>query len=102
MQMLTVNCSPDVEDVLIDALLEIDGVTGFTVLKAQGHGPIGAMSIAEQVAGRRNRVQVQITLADEFVHNCLRQLASELPSPDIMYWITPVLAFGRLSEAASL
>ena len=99
MQMLTINCSPAIEDDLIDALLAIEGVTGFTVLKAQGHGPVGAMSIAEQVAGRRQRVQVQITLPATRVKNCLRQLADALPSPDIMYWITPVLGFGRLGDA---
>lgn len=101
MQMLTINCAPEIEDALIDALLEIDGITGFTVVRAQGHGPVGAMSIAEQVAGRRNRIQVQITLADTCVTSCLKGLAIALPSPDIMYWITPVLEFGRLSEASS-
>lgn len=100
MQMLTINCSPEVEDVLVDALLEIDGIIGFTVFKAQGHGPVGAMTIAEQVAGRRRRIHVQITLDDEDVNNALAQLARVLPSPDIVYWITPVLAFGRLSETS--
>ena len=97
-QMLIVNCSPELEDALVDALLEIEAVTGFTVFKAQGHGPGGALSIAEQVAGRRNRIEVRIALAEEQVQNCLRGLASVLPNPDIMYWVVPVLASGRLSE----
>lgn len=98
MQMLIINCSPDVEDALVDLLLDIDAVPGFTTVQARGHGPGGELSIAEQVAGRRNRIQVYITLDDALVRPCLQQLAAALPSPDIRYWVTPVIESGRLNE----
>ena len=57
------------------------------------------MTIAEQVEGRRNRVQFEIVLEEEFLEILLQQLKQAFPVPDIIYWVLPVTKSGRLFQA---
>ena len=56
------------------------------------------MTIAEQVEGRRDRIQFEIVLEEAFLKDLLNKLKASLPVTDIIYWVMPVSASGRLLE----
>lgn len=87
------------EENLIDLLLSHpDLASGFTTLNVEGHGS-GAVyrNILEQVRGRTHHVQMQIVLARSDADSLLQHMKAELPNREIIYWISPVLEFGRFA-----
>jgi hypothetical protein len=56
------------------------------------------MSIAEQVAGRRNRMQFEIVLGADGLETLLARLREALPVRDVIWWVLPVLRSGRLAD----
>ena len=93
--LLVLNINPELEEELIDYLLEKDCVSGFTSYQVHGHGHQVKMSIAEQVTGRRKRIQLELLVEVAEVDSILAGLASEV-GLDIMYWQQPVSGIGRL------
>lgn len=93
--LLVLNVSPQFEEDLVDYLLQAAGVDGFTAQTVYGHGPEGRMTLAEQVTGRRKRLQVSILLAEEAVAGVLAGLAGNV-GRDIVWWQQPVTASGRI------
>ena len=61
------------------------------------NGRVGAMTIAEQVAGRRDRIQFEVVLDSGLLEQTLMKLKEAFPTPDVIYWVLPVLRSGRLS-----
>ena len=55
------------------------------------------MTVAEQVVGRRNRIQFEIVLDSDLLDSTLQSLKAKFPTPDVIYWVLPVLQSGRLS-----
>ena len=96
--LLRLNIPPGLEEDVVDLLLTTEEIPGFQSYPIRGHGQVGAMTIAEQVEGRRSRVQFEIVLDDEQLEAVLQKLKEALPVPDIIYWILPILASGRLLE----
>ena len=94
--LLRLNIPPNLEEDVVDLLLASDQISGFQSYPTRGHGQVGAMTIAEQVEGRRNRVQFEIVLDNELLEALLQKLKESLPVPDIIYWVIPVSASGRL------
>lgn len=92
--MLILSTSPALEEDMVDYLLEHPGVDGFTSLAAYGHGSAIAMSVSEQVAGRRKRVQFQVIMEADAVDSLTRLLAEHV-GQDIVFWQLPVSGFGR-------
>lgn len=92
--LLILNAPPALEDDLIDYLLSLDCVAGFTSMKAMGHGSGADLSIAEQVSGRRHRLQFEVIMAAEDVATVTGGLASEV-GKDITYWQQPISGLGR-------
>ena len=97
--LLRLNIPPSLEEDIVDLLLASDEIPGFQSYHTRGHGQVGAMTIAEQVAGRRNRVQFEIVLDSDQLDDLLLKLKASFPVPDIIYWILPVARSGRLYEA---
>ena len=93
---LRLNIPPNLEEDLVDILLASEEIPGFQSYPTRGHGQVGAMTIAEQVEGRRNRVQFEIVLDNELLEALLQKLKESLPVQDIIYWVIPVSASGRL------
>src|SRR5690606_13563824 len=58
--MLVLNVPPELEEDLVDYLLTLEAVAGFTSFRVHGHGEHAHLSIAEQVAGRRARLRYEI------------------------------------------
>lgn len=93
--MLVLNVPPVLEEDLVDYLLSHPDIDGFTSFAAAGHGAAGSsLSIAEQVTGRRKRIQFEIIMASDRVNRVTENLGTTV-GPDIVYWQTPVQGLGR-------
>lgn len=93
--MLVLNVNPEVEEDLVDYLLQLDCVSGFTSYQVRGHGRHGQMSIAEQVTGRRKRTQVEILMTQADVQLVMEGLAANVGN-DITYWQQQVSGYGKI------
>lgn len=95
--LLRLNIPPGLEEDIVDLLLASREIAGYQSYPIRGHGSGGAMTIAEQVAGRRNRVQFEIVLDSGVLESTLDRLRTAFPSSDVIYWVLPVLQSGRLA-----
>ncbi|MFC1720424.1 DUF3240 family protein [Pseudomonadota bacterium] len=95
--LLRLNIPPGLEEDIVDLLLANPEIRGYQSFPTRGHGRVGAMTIAEQVAGRRDRVQFEIVLDVGVLESTLASLKKAFPTPDVIYWVLPVLRSGRLS-----
>lgn len=96
--LLILNIPPSLEEDVVDLLLSSSEIPAFQSYPTRGHGQAGAMSIAEQVEGRRRRVQFEIVLDTGVLESLLQALKEALPLADINYWVVPISASGRLLE----
>jgi len=92
--LLVLNMPPGLQEDFIDYLLSLECVRGFTSYKAMGHGEHEHLSVAEQVSGRRQRVQFEVLMDEAAVPQLTQGLASEV-GKDITYWQHPVSSIGR-------
>lgn len=99
--LLRLNIPPGLEEDVVDLLLSSDEIAGYQSYPIRGHGRVGAMSVAEQVAGRRDRVQFEIVLDEDVLDSTLQRLKAAFPISDVIYWVLPVLRSGRLSGEKS-
>ena len=97
--LLRLNIPPSLEEDVVDLLLGSAEIPGFQSYPIRGHGQVGAMTIAEQVEGRRNRVQFEVVLESDNLEALLTKLKEALPVPDIIYWVSPISASGRLIKS---
>lgn len=86
------------EERLVDQLLEHpQWVRGFTLTRIEGSSQKEKLpSMLEQVRGRSQRVQIVTVLNLADAHALIEHLKCEEANPEIAYWITPVIEFGRL------
>ena len=86
------------EEQIIDFLLDHpQWVHGFSLIDAQGMGRgAGLKSAMEKVKGRSRRRLMIILLQNEDVMPLVEALREEFHSPDMAYWIIPLLSFGRM------
>ena len=84
-KMLVLNIPPELEDDLIDYLLSLGPVTGFTSYDTRGHGNDVRLSVAEQVSGRRRRLQFELLIEEEAIPNLIENLSTAV-GKDITYW----------------
>ena len=94
--MLRLNIPPGLEEDVVDLLLASGEIRGYQSYPTRGHGQVGSMSIAEQVAGRRDRIQFEVVLDEAVLEQVLQALKEAFPVPDVIYWVLPVLKSGRL------
>jgi hypothetical protein len=88
--MLTV--SPQLEDEVVDWLLSDPDTTGFTTVPAFGHGgPHHLLSVAEQVAGKRARVQFQIATTEQRAVALLTGFERAFPGANAHAWAIPLM-----------
>lgn len=97
--LLTMVFPRSLEEELIDHLLEHpEWVRGFTISQVEGKGEVVRLSgIAEEVRGRARRVQIQTVLNGGDARALIEHLKDSLPNPEVAYWISPVLDFGRFA-----
>lgn len=96
---LTLSFPHALEEHIVGHLLDHpEWVDGFSTMNIEGHGRIRPDSAAaELVRGRAGRRYAQIVLGRADADALVAHLRAELPSKDIAYWMTPVIAFGRFA-----
>lgn len=97
--LLTLAIPTSLEEDIVDFLLERPELaSGFTLVSAQGLGA-GAplLSPMERVQGRSAGKLVLIAGQVGRLQTLLRVLAADMPAPHVHYWMTPLLAGGRLA-----
>lgn len=97
--LLRLNFSPDLEEDVVDFLLASEEVSSFQSFPIRGHGQIGAMTTAEQVEGRRKRVQFELVLFEDQYELLLQKLKEALPVADSFYCVVPILTSGHLLDS---
>lgn len=97
--LLTLAVPAAVQDELSDCLqAHPDWVTGFSVSPAEGFGRGAALDTAlEQVLGRANRRLFTLVMRAKDARALVARLREQFPSPQIAWWITPVIEFGRFA-----
>ena len=93
--LLVLNVRPELEEDLVDYLLTRDGIEGFTSYHARGHGTNEGMSLAEQVSGRRKRLQFEILMEESDVKALIDGLADTV-GRDIVFWQQMISNQGRI------
>ena len=93
-QVLVLNVPPELEEGMVDYLLNHEQ-KGFTSYPVRGHGEHKNLSIAEQVTGRRKRVQFELIVEENLVQVLLGGLGNEV-GRDVFWWLQPVLASGHV------
>jgi len=95
---LTLVCHRSMEERLVTHLLEHpESVHGFVMHQAEGGSQKEKLpSMIEQVRGRSQRVSFQAVMNLEDARALVAHLKVEESNPEIAYWITPVIDFGRL------
>ena len=84
------------EDRIVDLLLGLERVIGFTTTQVDGHSVnMQNYSVVEQVTGRQKRVQIEIMSEPEETREVLDALA-EYKNSGIRYWVTDVKQAGRI------
>jgi hypothetical protein len=96
---LTLVCHRSQEEHLVDHLLEHpDWVRGFSLTRIEGGSQKEKLpSMLEQVRGRSQRVQIVSVMNIEDAHQLIAHLKQQQANPEIAYWMTPVIEFGRLA-----
>jgi hypothetical protein len=96
---LTLVCHRSLEERLVDHLLEHpDSVRGFSLTRIEGGSQKEKLpSMLEQVRGRSQRVQIVTVMNLDDARELIAHLKHEEANPEIAYWITPVIEFGRLA-----
>ncbi len=96
---LTLVCHRSLEERLVDHLLEHpQWVRGFSLTRIEGGSQKEILpSMLEQVRGRSQRVQIVTVMNLADAQELIAHLKREESNPEIAYWITPVIEFGRLA-----
>lgn len=98
--LLTLAVPRALEEEILDALLALPELApGFTVVPGQGIGrSVELASTMEQVQGRARSVLVQVAMQHAQVQPLIDTLRAALPSPQIAYWVVPLLTFGSFGD----
>ncbi len=95
---LTLVSHRSLEERIVNHLLEHPNwVRGFVILQGEGGSQKEVLpSMLEQVRGRSQRVSFQCVMSLENARALIDYLKQVEGNPEIAYWVTPVLDFGRL------
>lgn len=97
--LVVLNTAPGLEELVVDWLLGREGERGFTSTRIHGHSAEhDGLTQAEQVSGRRERVQFEIHMPAGRVSGFLGDAAAEFGVADVHCMVLPVIAAGRLSR----
>ena len=94
---VTINVAPAGEERVIDWLLGLEDVAGFTSYAAFGHGASHEdLTIAEQVTGRQRRVEIRLEIGLPGLDAFVTALTAAFSGTDLYYFVQPVLRSGHL------
>lgn len=90
--LLVINLPVELEEDLVDFLLANEEVEGFTSFPVRGHGEHQGMTVAEQVSGRKKRLQFETIISEELTDSLTDGLSDV--GKGIRYWLIPIIQFG--------
>lgn len=98
LRKLSLNFPKAIEATLLDALDDLDPpLSGYSFMEGSGRGAsISLASAQERVRGAMRVVRVEIILPEEQIETVLAQIAQAVETPQIAFWVEPILDFGRL------
>ncbi len=100
--LLTLICSPSIEQTINDWLLEQHDMPGFTSMSVFGHGSQPeTLTLVEQVQGRKKQIMFQIHMSSERADKAIEELKQRFKGARIHYWLTPVITSGNLNTDSS-
>lgn len=84
---------------ILELLMNSDPpLAGFTTWQVEGHGhSFSKASMRERVRGRIARGMLVAVLARSRVAPLLEEIRVKAAIPDLVYWVEPIEAFGRLA-----
>lgn len=97
--VLTIVLPDSLEEEIVDHLLRHpEWTSGFTISQVEGKGVgVRLHGAREEVRGRARRAQLQSVMNIEDARALIAHLRDGLRNPQIAYWITPVMEFGRFA-----
>lgn len=96
--LLNLIVSPEAEDTVTDWLLGHEMVSGFSSHPIFGHGSSEhAMSVAEQVAGKRRQVLFQLHLGCAAANALVESIKEAFSGSGMHYWLQPLIESGHLA-----
>ncbi len=100
-QLLVAMFSEGIRDDLIDALIQLEEVSGFSMQAIDGYSREHSQyDLREQVAGYRRLCRVEILHEVEHEAALLAALEAVCSASPIRYWITPLQSAGHLPQAS--
>ena len=95
---LTLICSREVEEKLLDTLLTTAPGEVFTSTPTFSHGTAqGRLSNVEKVMGRSRSVQVQIVTTEEELASLIELLKQRFKGTGLRYWATALATEGEVA-----
>jgi len=94
--LFTIIAPPTMEEELIDWLLMSNDITGFTSQVSNGHGSGHEMSLAEQVAGRRQQITFSIEIDEAAAEHIIVELKLNFSGSGLHYWLLPLTQSGSI------
>ena len=95
---LTLICSRELEEKLLDTLLSTVEGEVFTSTPTSSHGTAqGRLSSVEQVMGRSRSVQVQIVTTDEELASLTELLKQRFKGTGLRYWASALAIEGEVA-----
>ena len=100
-QILNLVVPIDIKDDVVDALIEMEGITGFNMEKIAGYSKEHSLfNLREQVEGYRELFRFEVIHSRDEQQRLLSSLSPVCDAPRIRYWITPILEQGHFGEPA--
>lgn len=94
---LTLICSPEIEEKLLDTVLVSVDCAVFTSTPTFTHGTAqGRLSNAEQVMGRSRSIQIQIIVAEPELSGLLDMQRQRFRGTGLRYWAVALAAEGEI------
>lgn len=95
--LVVLNVPPSLEEAVVDWLLARHNSSGFTSQAVHGHSASHKdLTPAEQVSGRRGRLQFEVQMARASVDEFLNSASIKFGKADGRYWVLPVIVAGHL------
>jgi len=96
--LLTLVLPEDIAQAVEDMLLaRPDLVEGFSTAPSWGHGTtVNLREAAELVSGHSPRVQLRTVGPEDKLRAVIALVRDTLPHANIVYWLVPVIEFGRI------
>lgn len=102
---LTLIYPPASENHLVEVMMNSEPpLSGFTTWQAEGHGhghSFAEASMRERVRGRITRGVLMVVLPRARIELLVEEILLKAAIADLVYWIEPVLAFGRMRPVAA-